>query len=76
MLLRLHMLHRVDPTMESAILHPRVLDGLEALVGPDVSCLQSMAFFNPSGHGGQGWHQVHCTTAPHPLQHALQIHRT
>ena len=26
-----------------------------ALCTQDVSCLQSMAFFNPPGHGGQGW---------------------
>ena len=57
-LLRMHMLHRVDETVERFILHPRVLDVLELLVGPDVSCLQSMLFFNPPGHGGQGWHQV------------------
>eukprot|EP01051_Picozoa_sp_SAG22_P023135 SAG22_NODE_5833_length_946_cov_1.144038_1_plen_121_part_10 len=54
-LLRLHMLHRVDPVVEAMFLHPRVLDGLEALAGPDVLCLQSMSFFNPAGHGGQGW---------------------
>ena len=68
-LLRVHMLHRVDPTMEDVMLHPRVLDGLECLVGPDVACLQSMAFFNPPGEGGQGWHQdaAYITTYPDTL---------
>ena len=68
-LLRMHMLHRVDPTMEDAMLHPRVLDVLECLVGPDVACLQSMAFFNPPGQGGQGWHQdsAYITTYPDTL---------
>ena len=61
-LLRMHMLHRVDETVERFILHPRILDVLEVLVGPDVSCLQSMLFWNPPGHGGQGWHQVHHPT--------------
>lgn len=54
---RIHMLHRVSPTAEWGLLHPRVLDVLEALIGPDVLALQSMLFFNPPGRGGQGWHQ-------------------
>eukprot|EP01048_Picozoa_sp_COSAG05_P021824 COSAG05_NODE_4141_length_1655_cov_1.093188_2_plen_246_part_01 len=68
-LLRMHMLHRVDPTIERFFLHRRVLDCVEALIGPDVSGLQSMAFFNPSGHGGQGWHQdaAYITTYPETL---------
>lgn len=54
---RLHMLHRQDATAEWGLLHPRVLDVVEALTGPDVTALQSMMFFNPPGSGGQGWHQ-------------------
>src|SRR5688500_11595479 len=54
---RVHMLHRASATAEWGLLHPRVLDVLEALVGPDVLALQSMLFFNPPGRGGQGWHQ-------------------
>ncbi|HEY0827432.1 MAG TPA: phytanoyl-CoA dioxygenase family protein, partial [Bacilli bacterium] len=54
---RIHMLHRKDHTAEWGLLHPRVLDVAEALVGPDVIALQSMVFFNPPGRGGQGWHQ-------------------
>jgi len=54
---RIHMLHRVDPVAERFLLHPRVLDVLEALIGPDVLALQTMLFFNPPGKGGQGWHQ-------------------
>ena len=51
------MMHRVDPIIERFMLHPRICDVLEVLIGPDVACLQSMLFFNPPGHGGQGWHQ-------------------
>lgn len=56
-LTRVHMLHRINATAEWGLLHPRVLDVVEVLVGPDVYALQSMLFFNPPGHGGQGWHQ-------------------
>lgn len=54
---RLHQLHRENRAAEWGLLHPRVLDVLEALIGPDVLALQSMLFFNPPGKGGQGWHQ-------------------
>jgi phytanoyl-CoA hydroxylase len=66
---RVHMLHRVDATAEWGLLHPRVLDVLEALIGPDVLALQSMLFFNPPGRGGQGWHQdsFYITTYPDTL---------
>jgi hypothetical protein len=68
-LLRLHMMHRVDPVVERFMLHPRICDVLEVLIGPDVACLQSMLFFNPPGHGGQGWHQdsAYITTYPDTL---------
>jgi chlorinating enzyme len=54
---RLHMPHLENATAEWGLLHPRVLDVLESLIGPDVLALQSMMFFNPPGKGGQGWHQ-------------------
>jgi len=54
---RLHMVHRKNGIAEWGLLHPGVLDVLEALIGPDVLALQSMLFFNPPGKGGQGWHQ-------------------
>ncbi len=66
---RVHMLHRVDALSERLLLHPRVLDVLEALIGPDVLALQTMLFFNPPGKGGQGWHQdaYYITTYPDTL---------
>ena len=54
---RVHMLHRADRLSEVYMLHPRVLDVVEALIGPDVLALQTMLFFNPPGKGGQGYHQ-------------------
>jgi ectoine hydroxylase-related dioxygenase (phytanoyl-CoA dioxygenase family) len=55
--LRIHMLHRRLELHERYLLHPRVLDVLEALIGPDVLALQTMLFLKPPGKPGQGWHQ-------------------
>jgi ectoine hydroxylase-related dioxygenase (phytanoyl-CoA dioxygenase family) len=55
--LRAHMLHRHHPLHERFLLHPRLLDVLEALIGPDVLALQSMLFFKQPGQPGQGYHQ-------------------
>jgi hypothetical protein len=55
--LRVHMLHRISSIHERFLLHPRVLDVLEALIGPDVLALQSMLFFKQPGQPGQGYHQ-------------------
>ena len=55
--LRVHMLHRLSPIHERFLLHPRILDVLEAIIGPDVLALQSMLFFKQPGQPGQGYHQ-------------------
>ena len=55
--LRIHMLHRQLELHERFMLHPRVLDVLESLIGPDVLALQTMLFLKPPGKPGQGWHQ-------------------
>jgi ectoine hydroxylase-related dioxygenase (phytanoyl-CoA dioxygenase family) len=55
--LRIHMLHRKLELHERYLLHPRVLDVLQALIGPDVLALQTMLFLKPPGKPGQGWHQ-------------------
>tara|TARA_Y100000588_G_scaffold282742_1_gene299972 strand:- start:607 stop:1581 length:975 start_codon:yes stop_codon:yes gene_type:complete len=66
---RVHMLHRNDFMSERFLLHPRILDVVEVLVGPDVLALQTMQFFNQPGSGGQGWHQdsYYITTYPDTL---------
>jgi phytanoyl-CoA hydroxylase len=51
---RIHNAHRVHPLHERFLLHPRILDALEQLNGPDVLALQSMAFFKQPGQHGQG----------------------
>lgn len=55
--LRIHMLHRKLELHERYLLHPRVLDVVEALIGPDVLAMQTMLFLKPPGKPGQGWHQ-------------------
>ncbi len=64
--LRIHMLHRKLPLHERYLLHPRVLDVLEAIIGPDVLSLQSMLFLKPPGKVGQGWHQDSYYIPTHP----------
>jgi phytanoyl-CoA hydroxylase len=49
--------HRVLEIHERFLLHPRVLDVLEALIGPDVMAMQSMLFLKYPGGAGQGYHQ-------------------
>ena len=63
---RIHMLHRQVPLHERYLLHPRVLDVLETLIGPDVFALQTMLFLKPPGSQGQGWHQDTFYIPTHP----------
>ncbi len=64
--LRLHMLHRQLELHERYLLHPRVLDVLEVLIGPDVLALQTMLFLKGPGRPGQGWHQDSYYIPTHP----------
>ena len=64
--LRLHMLHRKLELHEKYLLHPRVLDVLEVIIGPDVLALQTMLFLKPPGKPGQGWHQDSYYIPTHP----------
>jgi ectoine hydroxylase-related dioxygenase (phytanoyl-CoA dioxygenase family) len=64
--LRIHMLHRVLPLHERYLLHPRVLDVLECLIGPDVLAMQTMLFIKGPGGVGQGWHQDSYYISTHP----------
>ena len=54
---RVHMPHRTLEVAERFLLHPRIVDVLEALIGPDVLALQTMLFFKQPGQAGQGFHQ-------------------
>jgi phytanoyl-CoA hydroxylase len=56
-LLRVHMLHRRLEIHEGYLLHPRIVDVVAGLVGPDVLALQTMLFVKGPGSPGQGYHQ-------------------
>lgn len=64
--LRIHMLHRRLELHERYMLHPRVLDVLEVLIGPDVLAMQTMLFLKAPGKPGQGWHQDSYYIPTHP----------
>jgi ectoine hydroxylase-related dioxygenase (phytanoyl-CoA dioxygenase family) len=64
--LRIHMLHRQLALHERYLLHPSVLDVLQALIGPDVLALQTMLFLKGPGKPGQGWHQDTYYIPTHP----------
>jgi ectoine hydroxylase-related dioxygenase (phytanoyl-CoA dioxygenase family) len=64
--LRIHMLHRQLALHERYLLHPRVLDVLQVLIGPDILALQTMLFLKPPGKPGQGWHQDSYYIPTHP----------
>ena len=64
--LRIHMLHRKVALHERYLLHPRVLDVVECLIGPDILALQTMLFLKPPGKPGQGWHQDSFYIPTHP----------
>jgi ectoine hydroxylase-related dioxygenase (phytanoyl-CoA dioxygenase family) len=68
-LLRVHMLHRRLEIHERYLLHPRVVDVVGGLVGPDVLALQTMLFVKGPGRPGQGYHQdsFHIITRPDTL---------
>ncbi len=56
-LLRVHQGHQRHELWERYLLHPRVLDVVQALVGPDILALQTMLFTKAPGSNGQGFHQ-------------------
>jgi ectoine hydroxylase-related dioxygenase (phytanoyl-CoA dioxygenase family) len=68
-LLRIHMLHRRLEIHERYMLHPRIVDVVAALIGPDVLALQTMLFVKGPGSPGQGYHQdsFHIITRPDTL---------
>jgi phytanoyl-CoA hydroxylase len=66
---RIHFLHRRLEIHERFMLHPRVLDVVQGLIGPDVLALQTMLFVKHPGSPGQGYHQdsYHIITEPDTL---------
>ena len=61
--------HRHLEIHERFLLHLRILDVLETLIGPDVMAMQSMLFLKPPKKSGQAYHQdsFYIKTAPDTL---------
>lgn len=61
--------HKHVETHERYMLHARILDVLETLIGPDLMAMQSMLFLKPPGQPGQAYHQdsFYIKTAPDTL---------
>ena len=63
-LLRIHMLHRRLEIHERYLLHPRVVDVVAGLVGPDVLALQTMLFVKGPGSPGRATTRTRTTSSP------------
>jgi phytanoyl-CoA hydroxylase len=56
-LLAIHFPHKRSPLLRQTAQHPAIARMLQALIGPDVKCMQSMLFVKHAGMPGQAWHQ-------------------
>lgn len=52
-----HFPHKISPVMREELAHPRIVDVLREIIGPNVKCMQSMLFVKGPGKPGQAWHQ-------------------
>jgi phytanoyl-CoA hydroxylase len=53
----IHFPHKLSRAMHNLLLHPRVVEVLTMVIGPDVKAMQSMLFVKAEGKPGQAWHQ-------------------
>jgi ectoine hydroxylase-related dioxygenase (phytanoyl-CoA dioxygenase family) len=53
----IHHPHKFSKVMAAAQAHPRIVDVLTSVIGPDVKAMQSMLFVKAEGKPGQAWHQ-------------------
>lgn len=53
----IHFPHKISPTIQKFLFHPPVVRILQAIIGPNVKCMQSMLFVKAPGKKGQSWHQ-------------------
>ncbi|WP_285779368.1 phytanoyl-CoA dioxygenase family protein [Microtetraspora sp. NBRC 13810] len=52
-----HHPHKISSVIRDTLAHPRIVDVLVRLIGPDVKAMQSMLFTKGEGKPGQAWHQ-------------------
>ncbi len=55
--LAIHFPHKLSDQFRDAPAHPRIVEALTTLIGPNVKCMQSMLFIKHAGKAGQAWHQ-------------------
>lgn len=53
----LHFPHKVSRLVARTLAHPRLVELLTSVIGPDVKSMQSMLFIKAAGKPGQAWHQ-------------------
>jgi phytanoyl-CoA hydroxylase len=52
-----HYPHKISPLMRRTLAHPKIVDVLTGVIGPNVKAMQSMLFIKAEGKPGQAWHQ-------------------
>lgn len=55
--LAIHFPHKLSSRFRAALAHPRIVEVLTSLIGPNIKCMQSMLFIKHAGKPGQAWHQ-------------------
>ena len=53
----IHFPHKLSPEMFEQMRYPRVVQALQAILGPNIKSMQSMLFIKAEGKPGQAWHQ-------------------
>lgn len=53
----IHFPHKLSRLMRETLAHPRIVEALAPVIGPNVKCMQSMLFIKAAGKPGQAWHQ-------------------
>lgn len=53
----IHYPHKISSVMRRTLAHPKIVDVLTGVIGPNVKAMQSMLFIKGEGKPGQAWHQ-------------------
>lgn len=53
----IHFPHKISPLIKDTLSHPKIVNVLTHILGPNVKSMQSMLFVKAPGKAGQSWHQ-------------------
>ena len=53
----IHFPHKLSKVIARSLHHPKIVDVLTSVIGPNVKAMQSMVFMKSEGKPGQAWHQ-------------------